>query len=291
MRLIGHLQNEKQAKTFGDYLAGLEIKNLTEPEADGTWAVWIYSEDHLEKGRDLLKGFRANPDDAKFHQFAGKAAALEARENKEQTDWEKRVHNRTNLWSNTRFGPLTLVLIGISVVVFLVKEFGNAELLRFLYISEYFNSGLFEVREGQIWRLITPIFLHSGYLHIFFNMLWLKDLGTLIEMRQGSLRFGLMVLFLAAASNFGQYLVSGPLFGGMSGVVYGLLGYVWIRGKFDPFSNYHIDPTVVTMMLVWFVVCLVGLIPHVANAAHGVGLVAGAILGYWPVFLRNLTRR
>jgi len=291
MRLIGHLKDETQAKTFGDYLAGLEIKNLTEPETDGTWAVWIYSEDHLDKGREIFSAFTTNPSDPKFKQFTGKAAELEEKENKEQTNWEKRVHTRSKVFSSATFGPLTLILIGISVVVFIYQHVGEASQIQALYISRYINGGLIELRSGQIWRLITPIFLHFGFLHIFFNMLWLKDLGSLIELRQGSLRFGLLVLLLAATSNFVQYLVAGPLFGGMSGVVYGLFGYIWIRGKFDPFSNYYIDKNTVTMMLIWFVLCLVGIIPNVANAVHAVGLAVGAFMGYLPVLLRNISRR
>jgi len=113
-------------------------------------------------------------------------------------------------------------------------------------------------------------------------MLWLRDLGSMIEARQGTLQLAMLVLVLAAASNFGQYYVSGPIFGGISGVVYGLLGYIWIRGRFDPGSGLFLHPTTVNMMLIWFVLCytnLLGLVA-VANTAHAVGLVGGMLWGY-----------
>ena len=84
---------------------------------------------------------------------------------------------------------------------------------------------------------------------------WLRDLGSMIEERQSTRRLALLVFTISAASNLAQYLVSGPRFGGMSGVVYGLLGYIWIRGKFDPSSGLFLHPTTVQMMLIWFVLC------------------------------------
>ena len=130
---------------------------------------------------------------------------------------------------------MTGILIGISVLVAIVSKLGaDFSLIRYLLISEYVHGGLIEVRHGEVWRVLTPIFIHFGFLHILFNMLWLKDLGSLIEHRQGSRTLAALVIVIAAASNVGQYLVSGPLMGGMSGVVYGLLGYIWIRGKYVP---------------------------------------------------------
>jgi GlpG protein len=124
------------------------------------------------------------------------------------------------------------------------------------------------------------MFVHFGLLHLLFNLLWLKDLGSLIEHSQGWRHLLLLVLVIAGLSNFAQYVVSGPTFGGMSGVVYGLLGFVWLRGKFDPRSGLHVDRQTVVMMVIWFFLCLVGLIPHVANTVHGVGFGVGLIWGY-----------
>jgi GlpG protein len=70
------------------------------------------------------------------------------------------------------------------------------------------------------------------------------------------------------------------MFGGMSGVVYGLLGYVWIRGKFDPGSGLYLHPTTVIMMILWFLACFTPLVPNVANAVHTVGFGMGIAWGY-----------
>jgi GlpG protein len=81
-------------------------------------------------------------------------------------------------------------------------------------------------------------------------------------------------------SNLAQYLGKGPLFGGMSGVVYGLLGYVWMKGKNDPASGLFLHPQTVTMMLLWFFLGFTPVLPNIANITHGAGLFLGCAWGY-----------
>jgi membrane associated rhomboid family serine protease len=109
------------------------------------------------------------------------------------------------------------------------------------FISQRFDSILPEVRHGEIWRLLTPIFIHFNLMHIVFNMLMLRDMGSLVESRQGPKVLILLVVTIGIGSNLGQYFYNGPEFGGMSGVLYGLLGYIWLRGQCDPASVAH-DP-------------------------------------------------
>jgi GlpG protein len=112
-------------------------------------------------------------------------------------------------------------------------------------------------------------------------MLWLRDLGAIVEGRHGTWYFALMVLALSAASNLAQYLITGsPKFGGMSGVVYGLLGYVWIRGKFDPLSGLFLHQVTVIFMLIWFAAGFAGVVGNMANWAHAGGLLLGMAWGY-----------
>jgi len=150
-------------------------------------------------------------------------------------------------------------------------------------MSELNGGFLIEVREGQVWRLLTPIFIHLSLTHILFNMYWLWDLGSLIEIRRGSKALILLVVIIGIASNLGQYLYAGPAFGGMSGVIYGMLGFIWLRGQRDPASGLYLAPTTLAVMLVWFFLCLFGVIGDVANGAHAVGLITGIILGASPL--------
>jgi GlpG protein len=293
MRLIGHLATEASARTFGDYLYVQGIENHIENQEDG-WAIWVNDEDQLEGASRLLETYRVDPAHPKFQAQARNANGLRAEEEKKQQAYRKRLRDRRHLFrplSAYGFGPLTFLLIGISVVVFFISRFGmEPQRVMALAITSYsfdYSSGppwdntLPEIRHGEVWRLITPIFIHFRVLHILFNMLWLRDLGSMIEGRQSSTYLLVLILVIAAGSNLAQfYFGHAPNFGGMSGVVYGLLGYIWIRGKFDPASGLFLHPSTVTMMLIWLVACFSGILGPIANYAHLAGLLMGAAWGY-----------
>jgi GlpG protein len=139
--------------------------------------------------------------------------------------------------------------------------------------------------DGQHWRLITPIFLHFGLMHLVFNGLWLALLGGRIERLYGSLHLLLLVFASGAISNMIQYSWQGSAyFGGMSGVVYALLGYIWIKGHFAPQPGLQLPPGILPFMLVWLLVGMTGMLElvlgiGVANGAHVGGLLIGMLLG------------
>jgi GlpG protein len=289
MRLIGHLAEEKSARIFADYLYVQKIQSHLEFEKADGWGVWINDEDKLEEAANLLAAFQLNPADPKYRAEAKSAAELRAEAEKDEAKYRKKLSDRRNLFrplTGYGFGPLTFVLIVISVVVFLLSRFGkDPQPILGLFITDFtsFNPlgpRLPEIQHGQVWRLITPIFIHLDPLHILFNMLWLRDLGSMIEGRQSSWTLAVLVLVIAVCSDLAQYFVGGPVFGGMSGVVYGLLGYIWMRGKFNPGTGLFLHPSTVTMMIIWFLACFTPLIPHVANGAHAAGLIIGLAWGY-----------
>jgi GlpG protein len=292
MRLIGHLGDEKTARTFGDYLYVRGIENHLEFDKPDGWGIWINEEDKIEEATGLLTAFRLNPADPQYRAEAKGAPELRAAAEKGEANYRKKLSDRRHLFRPLDaygFGPLTFVLIAISVTVALCSKLGAEDQpIMGLFITAFtrvgnlmeWNNALPEIQHGQLWRLITPIFIHFGVLHILFNMLWLRDLGSMIEGRQSTWRLAVLVLVIAACSNLAQFWFGGPDFGGMSGVVYGLLGYIWIRGKCDPGSGLYLHPSTVTMMIIWFFACFTPIVPHVANAAHAVGLVLGLAWGY-----------
>lgn len=137
---------------------------------------------------------------------------------------------------------------------------------------------------AQPWRVVGPMFLHFGLLHIAFNGLWLWLLGGMIEQRQGGLRLLGIVLLVGAASNIAQAMVSVALFGGMSGVIYGLLGYILAWNRLRPYQQFPLQPALAWLMIGWLLLCMLGLVTalglgEIANTAHASGLVMGLILG------------
>jgi len=74
--------------------------------------------------------------------------------------------------------------------------------------------------------------------------------------------------------------LSGPSFGGMSGVVYGFLGYAWIKGKIEPRMGLALHQQTVIIMGAWLLLGIVGVLGSIANGAHVFGLIAGIVLGF-----------
>jgi GlpG protein len=286
MRLIGHIESDKDARTFGDFLYVQGIEN--EAERDGNrWAIWVHSDDQIPVAVKLLEEFRASPNDARF--LAGSPAGKLREQAKAQDEaYQKRVVSGKKLFPGLTgygFGFVTYALIFASAAIFLLSQMGDdLERLSLLLIQpievngdmlSYFRNWS-AVRHGEVWRLLTPIVIHFGFPHILFNMLWLRDLGSMFETRLSSSYLFVFVVVVAAASNAAQYFFTGqPVFGGMSGVNYALLGYVWIRGRFDPGAGLHIDRQSLVMSLIFFGLCFTPLIPRVANYVHVVGLVLG----------------
>jgi GlpG protein len=322
MRQIGLLPDPELARTFTDYLYTLSIPAQVMPEGCA-WAVWICDEDHVARGRDELRAFESSPADPRYAQAARAARALRRQEElaeeaharrREITD-EEETEEPAAPTPGPAPRPWTMLLVFTCVGVALVSNFGEDEtgpLMQALFIAPFHRSGdritwehLDRLIQGEYWRLITPIFLHFGFLHLIFNMMLLASLGGMIEEKRGALRYLLLIVVLAAASNLAEYYFSlslreadvikfepNPLFGGMSGVLYGLFGYAWMKSRFEPSLGLDVSPLLAASLLVWFFLCLTGVfrIP-VANVAHAVGLVLGLAIGYAPTLWRSLRSR
>lgn len=286
MRQIGTLPTEKEASILRDHLHLKQIEADIEDEDNGSYSIWVHDDNHLATAAQALEAFRRNPNANEFVSAPAEASADRSRANRAEALRRSTIADRARVNYEQNFlgsSWLPLVLIGICIVVAVISNVGdNEEALRYLFFGWVDDSsGFVDFRSGQIWRLITPIFIHFGYMHLIFNAMWLRDLGTFIESRFGTLYFAILVIAIAVISNVVQFCWNGPWFGGMSGVNYGLFGFLWIRGKYDRSSAWQLNSTIVSTMLIWYVLCLVpGLLGPVANGAHTGGLVVGAAWGF-----------
>jgi GlpG protein len=280
---------------FGDFLVANGIRNQIEHDGGSSWTVWVMEEDSVADAQTWLEQFRGNPNAPEFRKAATEAAKVREAEAQDLAAYRKRVRTRQSLFpkfGGHGIGILTYVLIFACVVVAAYSKLGeNMEVLRPLFIADPGgDAGKFlpEVFSGEVWRLFTPMFIHFGPVHLLFNMLWLFQLGCMIEARQSSFLLAALVAVTALLSNLAQFYFSHhPGFGGMSGVVYGLAGYVWIRGKYDRKSGLFLDSQSVTILLVWLVLCYTGLVGSIANTAHLVGLITGVVWGRISAFFAS----
>jgi GlpG protein len=302
MRLIGHVRDEAQAQRLSNVLYGRGIDSRADPASHGRWEIWIIDDNDVEAAKILFDQFMQRPNDPAFGQSARQAAKQKQRDEREEVPKRARVVDASAIFYRppVPIGVLSIIMIVIAIIVTFLTDFGkNSLFARFFSITQYWVEGgrfyqetlLSEMRRGQVWRLFTPIFVHFGILHLLFNALWMRDLGSMIEARKSSWMLLVLALVLAATSNAAQYLQSGPVFGGLSGVVYGLLGYIWMQGRFNPASGLSLQPQTVTMMILWFFLCLTGFVGHVANTAHAVGFAVGIAWGYLGAQLAVRRRR
>ncbi len=300
MRSIGEISSESDAKLFGDYLYVEGIANDVDEE-DGEWTVWVHDDDQLDAASAALEKFLANPTNATFRKKGAEADRLRKQEAIEDSMARQRqVDVRTQVFSKSglRTPHLTYGLIALCVLIFLMLQSETgAKLKQTLSITTptevgrmiQWKLGLPEIKQGQIWRLFSPAFIHFGFLHIIFNMMWLHRLGREFEGRLGTGWFVVFLLVTATISNLAQYGISlpplfqhGPTFGGMSGVVYGLAGHAWIRGRQDPRSGIELDESTFTFLMIWFFLCFLPFMP-IANTAHTFGLLVGLAWGWIAV--------
>lgn len=302
MRQIGTVPRNLDARVFADHLLALGMKTRVDDAPDG-WHVWIYDEDQLQKARVELDGYLRQPDDPRYRSAVQAAEAIRRNEKALEKKFQKNYRDSADVWGSPTFRqqPLSTLLLAACVVIFILQNIPAGRwpniptgrlLENRLLISpitrdaqgRFQDNGLKDVERGEIWRLVTPALMHVNLIHIFFNMTWLRHLGTMIEVRRGTLRLAILFLISAAVSNYGQVLwmermneVGG--FMGMSGVVYALFGYVWMKGLYQPEQRMGVSSANVNIMIVWLVLCMTGVLGPVANAAHFVGLVVGIAFG------------
>jgi len=204
--------------------------------------------------------------------------------------------------------PLVYVFMLLSIVFALLTDFGQDGLIlrAFLILDPFSLSSdglgidlntlygriqglLITLEQGELWRLISPAFIHFNVMHITFNLLMLWLLGGQLEIQKGSFSFLILALFVSAISNVAQLFETSYLFGGLSGVVYGLVGYCWLWKHYEP--QIFFPDILMKFSLVWLIL---GYTPvtewlgwgRMANAAHLYGLISGLIWGGLTIALK-----
>ena len=139
------------------------------------------------------------------------------------------------------------------------------------------------IQNNEWWRLVTPMFIHFSLTHLVFNCLWIYVLGSKIEQIDGHITFINLVIFSSIISNLAQHFFGeSALFGGLSGVIYGLLGYCMIIEIDTKQERYDLPPALYLFMLIWLILGFLGILNlfgfgNVANYAHLGGLISGII--------------
>ena len=182
---------------------------------------------------------------------------------------------RENLKQYIKFYPVVSTLLSLNILVFIITSIP-------IVGNQLFNLGIgfnLLISEGEYWRLITPMFLHFGFMHLLFNMFSLYLFGPELEQIAGKARF-LTIYFLAGfIGNICTYLFFDWNYQsvGASGAIYGILGafgaLVYYTRNFMPQLKQIILPIIVIGVIMTF------LQQNINITAHIVGLITGFIIG------------
>lgn len=190
--------------------------------------------------------------------------------------------------------PTTALLVVLTVGIFLLQSLWGMQVESWLsivplaFIKGQWWAGTLvpdTLLTGQWWRLITPIFMHFGVMHLTFNLVWIWVFGRQVEWIDGAWRWLLFTLLWGIVSNLVQYACGSPWFGGLSGVVYGLMGYVWWNARYRPKNGYQMPPWLLGISLVWIVLGMLPIPaswgwPQMGNGAHLGGLIMGIVTAW-----------
>lgn len=275
MLMITSFSNPRVAQAFVDYMQtqGVILTIQHHEQSD----VWLADESQAERVRSELARFIENPADPRYLAASWKSG---------QTDSGLRYQRfplRAAL--RERGGPLTLLISILCITVFIAMNVIGDQTVMMWLAWPWDASVRFE-----IWRYVTHTIMHFSLVHIIFNLFWWWYLGGMVEKRLGSGKLVVITLISALLSGFVQHQLTGPWFGGLSGVVYALIGYVWLRGIRDPQSQIALPNglfifTVILMVAEWF--GLTGF--AIANGAHTAGMVIGLAMAL--VDAQNVRKR
>ncbi len=304
MRHLGNLPDLDQSQRLSDYLEALQIPVRLVKHGE-LWSIWVREEDQAVEARECFEKFLRQPGAKEIEDLATRtrvARGIKTLATLEKARDGSQSRRLPSIRDIARQAPLTTVLIGLSLFVTMATDFGtnfNSASMQSLTFnnpshiyeegSEVSSSGSRDIRRGELWRLATPIFLHFGWLHVAFNAILLFQLGYVYETRCGSWLLGLIILVTGVVGNVGQYICDGStLFGGFSGVIFGLVAFAWVRSRWAPAEGLRISNEPVLLLLVFLVVGFTGslddlvnteaLSTHIANWSHLFGLAAGGIL-------------
>ncbi|MFA6088806.1 MAG: rhomboid family intramembrane serine protease [Candidatus Woesearchaeota archaeon] len=178
---------------------------------------------------------------------------------------------------NTFYKGYALYIVGFTAICFILQWIlGNSFTELFMLDRSQFYT--------HPWMLVTAMFMHSGFWHIFFNMFGLLMFGPLIEQKIGTAKF-LFVYFVGGifANLIGMYFYPRAL--GASGAIMAMLGTLIVLMPTLLILIYGIIPMPLWAAgILWFILDFVGAFnpaSSVGNVAHIAGMIFGLLFGLY----------
>lgn len=262
---ITHFTHLRPAQAFVDYMAtrGVTLR----VEHDNGYTLWLDDESQLTVVENELNQFIRDPNHVRYQAASWTSGTTDSG-----------IHyQHVSLLDNLRerAGILTLTVMAACVLVFILMQvLGDGAVMRLLSWPD-------ADQHFELWRWFSHALLHFSLLHILFNLMWFWYLGGTLEKRLGSGKLFVIMLISALLSGWMQAKFSGVLFGGLSGVVYALMGYSWLSGERRPERGIFLQRGLMAFAVLWLLVGYFGWFGlSIANAAHVTGLLVGLAMAF-----------
>ena len=278
------IEQKRIAHLFANYLMTIGIaakvvadnENASSSEAKLAYIV-LCQHNKIAQATEEFEQFIKNPNHNKYQQAAwqqGETVDVDSNDLTLITTFKESFLGHA--------GIVTLAVFFICWLVFLASNLGWAQSI-FLQLQFYPRLSI-DAFFAEPWRIIGPALFHFSWLHIVFNTMWWWQLGGSIEKILGKGTLINLLLISAVFSNLGQFMVSGSNFGGLSGVVYALMGFVWWYGYLAPDKGLFLSKPIVGFLLFWLVLGFANVLPvNMANTAHLLGLISGCLFAVFTV--------
>ncbi|MCG8709708.1 rhomboid family intramembrane serine protease GlpG [Brenneria sp. 4F2] len=268
--------NLRLAQAFIDYMhtqnVMLEMR-VTGQEAE----LWLADDEQLAKVQQALAVFLQDPLNPRYQAASWSTGSTDAGIQYKSFSYLQTIQQHA--------GPLTLLVMVAAIAVYLLMQaLGYGPVMARL---SYPDAG----QELQLWRWFSHALLHFSALHILFNLMWWWYLGGPVEKTLGTRKLLMITLISSVASGWAQSWFSGIYFGGLSGVVYALMGYVWLRGEREPDGHLFMPRGMMIFALLWLIAGYFDILGmSIANAAHVAGLVVGLSMAFWDTYNKTVRR-
>lgn len=179
---------------------------------------------------------------------------------------------------------LTVLLCGLSVLVTLAAlTSGDQPGSLWHHLGNFGYASPDAIWDGRLWGLVTTVFIHGDWLHLLFNMIWLYQLGRILENTLSPVVYLLFLVSAAVVGSTCEMLISGSTGIGMSGVVYAMFGLMWAGRGGVPAWGAVATPENLRLFVLWGLFCVGATwlnLLHIANGAHGGGFLFGLCIGF-----------
>ena len=264
---------KEKALGFVDYLASIGIKAKAKESMTGRCTVFVTNSFDMSRAKREVLKYANSPFDAKFTQASWNKGKTIRR--------EKRLNVGMLFPLFFDISSITTLVEIICIAVYVLSLIDDSLVIQYLALgkAEIFSS------ITDYYKLLTPTFVHFSFIHIAFNLVMFEAMARPIERTFGKVKFFSLFISVALLSNVVQYCFMTDMngyFGGLSGVVYGVIGYSGVLSRRKDLSpSFNIPPGLLTVSVIFiFISFFMG---GIANLCHIGGLVVGMLWGYFDL--------